>query len=36
MDNENHKNTWNNFIKFALWGTVIVIGVLILMAIFLL
>ncbi len=36
MDNENHKNTWNNFTKFVLWGTVAVISVLILMAIFLL
>ena len=36
MDNENHKNTWNTFTKFVLWGTVAVIGVLILMAIFLL
>jgi len=36
MDNENHKNTWNNFAKFVLWGTVAVIGVLVLMAIFLL
>ena len=36
MDNEDHKNTWNNFTKFVLWGTVIVIGVLVLMAIFLL
>ena len=36
MDNENHKNTWNNFTKFVLWGTVVVIGVLVLMAIFLL
>ena len=24
MDNENHKNTWNNF-GFVLWGTVAVI-----------
>jgi hypothetical protein len=23
MDNENHKNTWNNFTKFVLWGTVV-------------
>ncbi len=30
MDNENHKNTWNNFTKFVLWGTVAVIGVLVL------
>ncbi|MDB3897626.1 aa3-type cytochrome c oxidase subunit IV, partial [Candidatus Pelagibacter sp.] len=24
MDNENHKDTWNNFTKFVLWGTVAV------------
>ena len=36
MDNENHKNTWNNFTKFVLWGTVAVVIVLVLMAIFLL
>ncbi len=36
MDNENHKKTWNNFTKFVLWGTVAVITVLVLMAIFLL
>jgi hypothetical protein len=36
MDNENHKNTWNNFTKFVLWGTAAVILILILMAIFLL
>jgi len=36
MDNENHKNTWNNFTKFVLWGTVVVATVLVLMAIFLL
>ena len=36
MDNEDRKNTWNNFTKFVLWGTVAVIGVLVLMAIFLL
>ena len=36
MDNENHKNTWNNFTKFVLWGTIAVICVLVLMAIFLL
>ena len=34
MDNENHKNTWNNFTKFVLWGTVAVVFVLVLMAIF--
>ncbi|MDC1112498.1 aa3-type cytochrome c oxidase subunit IV [Candidatus Pelagibacter sp.] len=36
MDNENHKNTWNNFTKFVLCGTVAVIAILVLMAIFLL
>ena len=36
MDNQNHKDTWNNFTKFVFWGTAIVILVLILMAIFLL
>jgi hypothetical protein len=36
MDNENHKNTWNIFTKFVLWGTVAVIVVLVLMSIFLL
>ena len=36
MDNKDHKSTWNNFTKFVLWGTVAVIGVLVLMAIFLL
>jgi hypothetical protein len=36
MDDENHKDTWNNFTKFVLWGTVAVIVLLVLMAIFLL
>jgi hypothetical protein len=36
MDNENHKNTWSNFTKFVLWGTIFVIMILVLMAIFLL
>ena len=36
MDNDNHKDTWNKFTKFVLWGTVSVILVLVLMAIFLL
>ena len=36
MDNENHKNTWNKFTKFVLWGTVVVITVLVLVAAFLL
>ena len=36
MDNESHKKTWDTFTKFVLWGTIAVIGVLVLMAIFLL
>ena len=36
MDNKIHKDTWNNFTKFVTWGTIGVILVLILMAIFLL
>ena len=36
MDNEDHKKTWNNFTKFVIWGTAVVMLVLILMAIFLL
>ncbi len=36
MDNESHKTTWKNFTKFVLWGSIIVILVLVLMAIFLL
>jgi hypothetical protein len=36
MDNQDHKSTWINFTKFVLWGTVAVIVVLVLMAIFLL
>ena len=36
MDDQNHKDTWNNFTKFVLWGTVAVVLILVLMAIFLL
>ena len=36
MDDESHKNTWNNFTKFVLWGTVAVVFVFVLMALFLL
>jgi len=36
MDNQNHKDTWTNFTKFVLWGTVAVIAVLVLIAAFLL
>jgi len=35
MDNENHKKTWDNFTKFVLWGTISVIVILALLAIFL-
>ena len=36
MDNNDHKKTWDNFTKFVLWGSVAVILILVLMAIFLL
>ena len=36
MDNDSHKKTWDNFTKFVFWGTIAVIGILVLMAIFLL
>ena len=36
MDNENHKKIWDNFTKFVLWGSVAVIAILVLMALFLL
>ena len=36
MDNKDHENTWDNFTKFVLWGTVAVLVVLVLMALFLL
>ena len=36
MDNESHKKTWNNFTKFVLWGSIAVVLILVLMAIFLL
>ena len=36
MDDESHKKTWDNFTKFVTWGTVTVVIVLILMALFLL
>ncbi|MDA9731744.1 aa3-type cytochrome c oxidase subunit IV [Candidatus Pelagibacter sp.] len=36
MNNENHKKTWDNFTKFVLWGTISVIVILTLLAIFLL
>jgi len=36
MDYDSHKNTWNNFTKFVLWGTIAIIAVLVLMTVFLL
>ena len=36
MDNETHKKTWDNFTKFVLWGSIAVVIILVLMAIFLL
>ncbi len=36
MDDKSHKDTWNNFTKFVLWGSVAVVVILTLMAIFLL
>ena len=36
MDNKNHKETWNNFTKFVLWGKDADNGGLDVMAIFLL
>ena len=36
MDNEDHKKTWEVFTKFVLWGSIAVVLILILMALFLL
>ena len=36
MEKDSHKKTWDNFTKFVLWGTIAIIVILILMAIFLL
>ena len=36
MDHQSHKDTWSNFTKFVTWGTVAVVLVLVLMAVFLL
>ncbi len=36
MDNQNHKQTWAGFTKFVLWGSVSVVLILVLLAIFLL
>ncbi len=36
MENDNHKNTWEGFTKFVLWGTIAVILILVILAITLL
>ena len=36
MDNKDHKNTWEGFTKFVLWGTIAVIVILVALATFLL
>ena len=36
MSEQDHKNNWNIFTKFVLWGTVAVIAILLILAITLL
>ena len=36
MNDNNHKNTWEGFTKFVLWGTIAVIAILVILAITLL
>ena len=36
MSEQDHKNTWNIFTRFVLWGTVAVIAILLILAITLL
>ncbi len=36
MDKNDHKNTWEGFTKFVLWGTIAVIAILVILAITLL
>ena len=36
MSEQDHKNTWNIFTKFVLWGTIAVIAILLILAITLL
>ena len=36
MNDQEHKDTWNGFTKFVLWGTIAVIGILLVLAIILL
>ncbi len=36
MDDQTHKKTWEGFTKFVLWGSILVILILIMLAMFLL
>ena len=36
MNNQDYKNTWNNFTKFVLWGSIAVIAILAILALTLL
>ena len=36
MNNQNHKDTWEGFTKFVLWGTIAVILILVILAVTLL
>jgi hypothetical protein len=36
MSDQEYKNTWNGFTKFVLWGTVVVIAILVILALTLL
>jgi hypothetical protein len=36
MSDQNHKETWNGFTKFVLWGTVAIIAILVVLALTLL
>ncbi len=36
MNNQNHKDTWDGFTKFVLWGTIAVILILVILAVTLL
>ena len=36
MNEQDHKKTWNSFTKFVLWGTILVILILVILAVTLL
>ncbi len=36
MNEQDHKKTWNSFTKFVLWGTIVVILILVILAVTLL